>query len=106
MGPKTEELTEVLEELIAVLDEDNEEQWSAWMSQARKWILASDFSGVEKVLQAYGGMGSLNDLVLGYHYVDGQLQQKKGRGKLNDKLVLLRERAWKLANEIKREANT
>lgn len=105
MGPKTQELVQVLDELIEVLKEDNQEDWVSWMSQSRSWILASDFSGVEKVLQAYGGMGSFNDLVLGFRYVENQLKQKKDRVNANNKLVKLREKAWNLANEIKQDVD-
>lgn len=96
MEPKTKELIEVLEELIDMLDADGQENWSEWMTQSRKWIIASDFSGVEKVLGAYGGMGSFNDAYL----------SKITRS--NEIFSELRSRAWKLATEIKHEheANT
>jgi len=103
MGPKTQELVKVLDELIALLTSDNEQHWSVWMQQARSWIMASDYSGIEKVLQAYGGMGSFNDLLLGYSENDGILQQKKGLRELNDSLEKLRSKAYTLAKEIAHE---
>lgn len=103
MGPKTAELVRVLEELITLLKSDDESLWAEWMEQAKAWIVASDDSGIEKVLQAYGGMGSFNDLVLGYHEKDGVLQQRKGMGEMNAQLESLRTRVWELAHEIKRE---
>ena len=91
MGQKTKELVEVLGKLIQILDEDGQENWSDWMSQARKWILESDFSGVEKVLGAYGGMGSFNDT-----YLSKITRQ-------NENFSKLQTLAWELAKEIKHE---
>lgn len=103
MGPMTTELAEVLEELIRLLESDNESHWAKWMEQAKTRILASDYSGIEKLLQAYGGMGSFNDLMLGYYEENGVLQQRKGHGEMNVKLEALRTKAWELASEIKRQ---
>ena len=91
MGPKTKELVEVLGRLVQMLEEDDQENWSGWMSQARKWILESDYSGIEKVLGAYGGMGSFNDA-----YLSKVTRQ-------NENFSKLRTRAWELATEIKHE---
>ncbi|MEZ9426584.1 DUF6966 domain-containing protein [Vibrio lentus] len=91
MGPKTQELLEVLDKLIQMLDADGQIHWSDWMSKARKLILESDFGGVEKVLGAYGGMGSFNDTYL------------KNITKQNESFSNLQTRAWELAIEIKQE---
>ncbi|WP_374955519.1 DUF6966 domain-containing protein [Vibrio chagasii] len=77
-----------------MLEEDDQENWSGWMSQARKWILESDHSGIEKVLGAYGGMGSFNDT-----YLSKVTRQ-------NENFSKLRTRAWELATEIMHESNT
>ncbi|MCJ0884698.1 hypothetical protein MTR11_23870 [Vibrio sp. CCB-PB317] len=91
MGPKTKELIEVLDRLVQMLDEDGQEHWRDWMSHARTrtWLLESDFNGIEKVLLAYGGMGSFNDIYI------SKLTRK------NDCFSALRTRAWELATEIK-----
>ncbi|MBN3494743.1 DUF6966 domain-containing protein [Vibrio neptunius] len=91
MGPKTKELIDVLDRLIQMLDGDGQEHWCDWMSQARNWLLESDFYGVEKVLLAYGGMGSLNDVYL------SQITRQ------NEVFSELRTRAWELATDIKHE---
>ena len=100
MGPKAQELVSVLEELIGLLDGAGQQGWSAWMRQAKRWILQEDFSGVEKVIQAYGGMGSLNDLVLGGEGVDGRIVFDKEVRRLNERFQALISKAWKLASEI------
>jgi hypothetical protein len=91
MGPKTKELIEVLDRLVQMLDDDGQEHWCDWMSQARTWLIESDFNGIEKVLLAYGGMGSFNDIYL------SKLTRK------NHCFSVLRTRAWELATEIKHE---
>ncbi|MGQ8367504.1 DUF6966 domain-containing protein [Glaciecola sp. 1036] len=91
MGPKTEKLIEVLDQLIKILDEDGQSHWSKWMRQAKGCIQSSYFSGIEKVLNAYGGMGSFNDVCL------------KKVTRANENFSELQGKAWSLATEIKRE---
>lgn len=91
MGPKTKKLTNVLSEIIEILDEDGQLHWSKWMAQAKSRIEASDFSGIEKVLGAYGGMGSFNDICL------------KRTTRKNENFDQLQSQAWSLATEIKHE---
>jgi hypothetical protein len=89
MGPKTQELSLILAEMIALLDKEGETHWSGWMGQAKTRLEGLDYSGVEHLLRAYGGMGSFNDLIISPEY--------------NDRLKALRTQAWELAEEIKRE---
>jgi len=91
MGPKTKELAEVLSRLIVVLNNDENYHWAQWMTDARKRIVASDYSGIEKVLLAYGGMGSFNDVYL------------TTITKYNCEFSVLQSRAWELATAIKHE---
>ena len=94
MGPKTQKLIETLDKIICILDEDGQEHWCQWMDQAREYLLASNFSGVEKVLNAYGGMGSFNDVYL------NKITRK------NKNFSELQTLAWELAADIKREYET
>lgn len=64
MEPKTQQLMKLLEELIALLNKYEIQNWSKWMQKALQRIENSDFSGITHLLRAYGGMGSFNDLVL------------------------------------------
>lgn len=101
MGPKTKELVEVLDELIPLLRENKADHWSNWMTEAKKRLTASDYSGIEKVLSAYGGMGSFNDLVLGTHEENGTPHQLPQYWEINEQLSSLRTRAGELADEIR-----
>jgi len=102
MTPKTAQLIAVLEEMIRVLDSDGEKHWRKWMASARSRLVNSDYSGVEHVLDAYGGMGSFNDLVIGQSMAGGLFCWKPGAEEENDKLDALRSKAYELAEYIKR----
>ena len=106
MGPKTKELIDVLSRLIDLLSDQKEDLWGNWLAESKKRLLSSDHSGIEKLLGAYGGMGSFNDLVVGYYQENGITQQRKGHGAANQELSKLRTRAWKLATEIKHEVES
>jgi len=58
------ELVSALDEVTLLLRESNEKHWTAWLEKDRRFIANGDFYGVEHLLQAFGGMGSFNDLVL------------------------------------------
>jgi hypothetical protein len=65
-----------------------EPHWARRIRQSRAEIAAGDAYGLERLLGAYGGMGSLNDLHLGPD--EERLQQ------------LLQE-AWVLATDLRHE---
>lgn len=96
MGPKTQELVHILQLIISILEADEETHWSAWMRQVKSRIEVSDYSGIEKLLLAYGGMGSFNDFCL------------KKNTKENSSFSELQSKAWSLATEIRHsyESNT
>ena len=102
MGPKTEELVKVLVQLASLLESDDEQHWRAWVLRAKGRLENSDYSGVEYLLNAYGGMGSFNDFVAGQTFVNGQFAWKTGHVELNDEIAALRSKAWELATHIKR----
>lgn len=103
MGPKTKKLVSVLNELIPLLEKEENSQWIKWMKRARRLILNSDFTGVEEIIGAYGGMGSFNDLVIGYSYKDKALIKKENYEELNNKLNSLRSEVYELSIQIKKE---
>ena len=54
--------------LVASLREHGHESWARRMEQARNRIAAGDRVGIDRVLGAYGGMGSINDLNYDYRH--------------------------------------
>ncbi len=103
MGPKTEKLIMVLDAIIALLESDDERYWSGWMRDVRERLQQSDASGIEKLLKAYGGMGSFNDLLLGQSRQEGRLVWKPGHVEMNDRLKELQQEAYQLGEAIRRE---
>ncbi len=61
----------------------------------------SDFSGIEHLLSAYGGMGSFNDLIIGQTNHNGEFAWKQNYQEVNNELNHLRGQAYQLANWIK-----
>ncbi|WP_263264143.1 hypothetical protein [Pseudomonas sp. RIT-PI-S] len=100
MGPKTEALIGVLEQLAGLLEHDGNTHWGHWARVARARLLDSDYAGITSVLSAYGGMGSLNDVVLGSSFEDGVFSWKPGYVDLNETFDRLRRDAAELARAI------
>jgi hypothetical protein len=57
------ELVTVLAALAALLHKIGEDYWAAWVEKSNQQLRNRDLYGVERLLQAYGGMGSLNDVL-------------------------------------------
>ncbi len=101
MGPLTTDLLETLSRLINLLEGEEELHWASWLRKSKSRIETSDYSGIEYLLSAYGGMGSFSDLVICVEAENGFcVVSDKGKSK-NELLEQLRGHAWWLANEIK-----
>ena len=70
--------------------------WADHVRRAADEVSRSDAHGLQRFLGFFGGMGSLNDLVL---HRDGLPLVAE-----NDQLDRLRARAWELAHALKHEA--
>ncbi len=101
MGLQTERLIGILDDLIALLRSDNETHWSAWMARAKARLENSDYSGIEYLLGAYGGMSSFNDLIICQRIENGTFVWTDQSKMKNDRLDDLRSQAWELAISIK-----
>ena len=64
MHPELEHLSNLLDEASDLGSAHGAQRWSDWLSKDARLIRASDFHGIEHLLSAFGGMGSLNDVVL------------------------------------------
>ena len=74
MGPKTKQLVDILDQIISLLKTDNEDHWQKWILESKLRLLNSDYSGIEHLLNAYGGMGSFNDLIISQDANNGKLK--------------------------------
>jgi hypothetical protein len=64
MRPEIQELVELLNATKLLLAKYGETQWSEWLAKDSLLIKNLDLHGVEHLLSAYGGMGSINDLLI------------------------------------------
>ena len=74
---------------------DKSDFWSANIRRAADEVARSDAYGLQRFLTYFGGMGSLNDLVL---QRDGVPVESE-----NDQFERLRQRAWTLAYNLRHE---
>ena len=95
LHPDVQALSRALHELEAILREQGVPHWADKVARCAQSVDQSDAYGLTRFLSLFGGMGSLNDLVL----------QRGGVALTheNDELDRLRERAWNLANSLQHE---
>ena len=86
---RIEQLIACVKELLPLLEAEENKVWHAWFDQALKALESSDAYGCKKILDAYGGMGSFNDVIL-----DNDADEKK-RKKLASKIYSLAAELWK-----------
>lgn len=54
----------MLTQTVALLERIGEEHWAAWLRSDLAHLQRGDAYGLDHLLSAYGGMGSLNDLTV------------------------------------------
>ena len=64
MDAEIEKLVAMLEEAETSLRKHGNSHWADWLKKDRSLIGSLDLYGIEHLLSAFGGMGSLNDQVL------------------------------------------
>jgi hypothetical protein len=94
-------LADALDELASLLAAHDEPFWADWVGQDARWVRNGDGFGVTHFLSAFGGMGSLNDLVLGPIDADGAGSDSSD---LHERFDRLRRAAWEAARALAREA--
>lgn len=100
MGPKATELLNILDELVALLHAAGEMHWVRWLESDAHRLREGDFYGVEHFLNAFGGMGSINDLII--HPENGHRISGSELQRVNELLNTLLSRGAVLAKEIVR----
>ena len=64
MGPSTQKLVLELDKGAELLRTCSETHWAEWLEKCANLLRKGQFSGIELFEGAFGGMGSINDLVL------------------------------------------
>ena len=109
-----DQLIGLLGEAVGLLDTYGEERWSAWMNRCRDALVAGDYSAVDVILEAYGGMGSFNDVTLSrrptplrssVEVAMGPSQASEEEQRDDRALHELRGAIWRGAVELQRHVN-
>lgn len=99
MHPDIDALVQKLREAEKLLRAHNKSRWADWLASDADRIHRLDFYGLEHLLSAFGGMGSLNDLVL--QYQDGAVLHVPLTE--NEQFSALRQEIYSLASKLKSE---
>lgn len=94
------QLNSKLEELIALLDNYQEKNWSNYFSNIKYLLDEGDVQGINLLINLYrGGMGSFNDFHI--HQRNGKKMKRNEMILVNSKLIELGKSISNLAKEIK-----
>lgn len=88
-----------LAELAGLLRTYDVTHWAAWIEHDGELIGRGDDEGVRHFLGAFGGMGSLNDLII--HPVNGHPIQADRVDEVNERLRRLTSEAYGLATALR-----
>jgi len=90
-----------LDETITLLDQHGESHWVRWMRATRAEVQAHDAHGLDRLLQAYGGMGSFNDVVL--THLNGHQIDPNEEPSVNERLDALRSSMYENASALRHD---
>ena len=98
MHPEVAKLAELAQEVADLLIGYGERGWGDWFQKDAARIRNLDLYGVEHILLAYGGMGSINDLVI--HPKNGHSVGIEDVAVANEKLRTLIGKISRLAKKL------
>lgn len=101
MHPEVEELANLIQEASALLLTHGEKSWGDWLRIDARRVRSLDFYGVEHMLSAFGGMGSINDLVLSP--MNGHSIEENEVANANEKFQNLLGRIYEAAKKLAKE---
>lgn len=90
-----------LDETATLLRDHGDTQWLTWATRRRSELETCDAAAFDHVLGAFGGMGSLNDLlILG---ANGHVVRPEKESTVNDRLDDLRGAIWADATALRHD---
>lgn len=101
MDPDVIRLADAMDALASFLATHNEPHWAEWVGKDAQLVRRGDGYGVIHFLSAFGGMGSLNDLV--FHPLNGNATDGEA-AVLNEEFARLSSSAWSQANSLRHDA--
>jgi hypothetical protein len=98
------QLVGALDETCSLLARYGAHQWARWLAADCERIADGDLTAIDHLLAAFGGMGSLNDVVLSH--LDGPVDDtgrcvSSGAGDADDRLDALRTRIFTDATALR-----
>ena len=94
------QLLDKLDQLITLLTRCGDTRWVDWLAEDRSLLAAGDARGLDHLSAAFGGMGSLNDLVI--HPKNAHTVEPGSIGRVNDELSHLRADVHRLVRALRR----
>ena len=98
---RLERLLENLDEIATLLRNHGETHWLRWAMTCRSELATHDAAAFDDVLGAFGGMGSLNDLLI--LAVNGHAVEREDESAVNDRLDDLRNAIWDDATALRQD---
>ena len=92
------------EQTVELLRRYSKDSWVKWLEEDRVKIAAGDSYGIDHLLSAVGGMGSLNDLVI--CPVNGDNIEQQDVARMNAELSAHRDEIWTIAGAIQRQLDS
>jgi len=98
MPTSYEELASTLENLRDLLRQHDQQFWAKRIDDDIHFVRQTEVFGVERVMTYFGGMGSLNDIIL--TQARGRSLDSAEQQLVNDQLGTLLNRSWHYAKEL------
>ena len=92
-----------LDQAVPLLRRYSKDSWADWLESDRVKIAEGGSYGLGHLLQAFGRIGSLNDLII--DPVNGDVVEDLDVSAANEELTDLREEIWTTAEAIRRAIN-
>ncbi|MGF7236961.1 MAG: DUF6966 domain-containing protein [Frankia sp.] len=89
----------VIDETIELLHDHGESSWRSRVERWRQRLAGYNSVAFDGILSAYGGMGSLNDLVI--MVFNGHNIARENEAAVNQHLARLRSTIWSEATELR-----
>lgn len=103
MAHSVDHLASLIEQTAELLKAHGEEHWADWMEADARAIRARDAWGLDHFLAAFGGSGSLRDLI--FHPMNGNAETADDGRAATEQLDELLTEAYPIALDLERELN-
>ncbi|TDC53596.1 hypothetical protein E1212_05335 [Jiangella ureilytica] len=95
-------LADLLGEAVTLLERYGETRWASVLSASKRELMDGDAHGLLRLQSAFGGMGSLNDLLI--MEANGHPVQRNDERHINERLTALRSEISQLARDLRNTA--